>query len=79
MHEGLTPEATHTYRLADVYHVGDDLEKDYFGAKRAGWKAILLDREGMFDKSKTTNAPDAEDVCRDFDEASRKMKLLEDR
>ena len=26
-------------------HVGDDLQKDYFGAKRAGWEGILLDRQ----------------------------------
>ena len=26
-------------------HVGDDLQKDYLGAKRAGWEGVLLDRE----------------------------------
>ncbi len=26
-------------------HIGDDLEKDYSAAKRAGWEGILLDRE----------------------------------
>ena len=26
-------------------HVGDDLQKDYYAAKRAGWEGILLDRE----------------------------------
>ena len=26
-------------------HVGDDLQKDYHAAKRAGWDSILLDRE----------------------------------
>lgn len=26
-------------------HVGDDLQKDYYAAKRAGWEGILLARE----------------------------------
>lgn len=26
-------------------HVGDDLQKDYYAAKRAGWDGILLDRK----------------------------------
>ena len=26
-------------------HVGDDLQKDYYAAKRAGWEGFLLDRE----------------------------------
>ena len=26
-------------------HVGDDLQKDYLGATRAGWEGILLDRQ----------------------------------
>ncbi|KAI8329613.1 HAD-like domain-containing protein [Choanephora cucurbitarum] len=25
-------------------HVGDDIEKDYFGATKAGWHAVLLER-----------------------------------
>ena len=28
-------------------HIGDDLEKDYEGAKRAGWESVLLDRDGI--------------------------------
>ena len=27
------------------WHVGDDLEKDYYAAERAGWQGFLLDRE----------------------------------
>ncbi|KAG0635982.1 HAD-like domain-containing protein [Tuber brumale] len=27
-------------------HLGDDLEKDYYGAKLAGWKAVLVCRDG---------------------------------
>lgn len=26
-------------------HIGDDLQKDYYAANRAGWEGILLDRE----------------------------------
>lgn len=29
-------------------HVGDDLEKDVFGAMGAGWTPVFLDREGKF-------------------------------
>ena len=25
-------------------HIGDDLQKDYYAAKRAGWEGLLLDR-----------------------------------
>ncbi|ORY99008.1 HAD-like domain-containing protein [Syncephalastrum racemosum] len=27
-----------------ILHVGDDIEKDYYGAKKAGWHAVLLKR-----------------------------------
>jgi len=33
-------------------YVGDDLEKDYDGARAAGWYAVLLDRNGVMDKAK---------------------------
>ena len=26
-------------------HIGDDLQKDYYAAKRAGWEGLLLDRK----------------------------------
>lgn len=26
-------------------HIGDDLQKDYYAAKRAGWEGLLLDRD----------------------------------
>ena len=28
-------------------HIGDDLKKDFEGAKRAGWESVLLDRDGI--------------------------------
>lgn len=36
-------------------HVGDDVQKDYYAAKRAGWEGFLLDRE-------TPNSWQEEDV-----------------
>ena len=33
------------HRQERFLHVGDDLQKDYYAAKRAGWEALLLDRE----------------------------------
>lgn len=32
-------------------YVGDTLENDYFGAKRAGWDALLIDREEKYKKA----------------------------
>ena len=46
--EGSPPGTEWTY-----IHVGDDLQEDYHGALQAGWKAVLLDREGtLSDKAK---------------------------
>ncbi|OCK76663.1 hypothetical protein K432DRAFT_283642, partial [Lepidopterella palustris CBS 459.81] len=28
----------------ELLHIGDDVEKDYFGAKNVGWNALVLDR-----------------------------------
>jgi len=30
-----------------ILHVGDDVNKDYFGAKNVGWNALLVDRLGF--------------------------------
>lgn len=35
----------------DKLYVGDDLAKDYDGAKAAGWYAVLLDRSGIMQAS----------------------------
>ncbi|KAK3167445.1 hypothetical protein OEA41_010572 [Lepraria neglecta] len=34
-------------------HVGDDIMKDFNGAKQAGWGSVLLDREGNHSKHGT--------------------------
>lgn len=31
----------------ECVHVGDDLEKDYWGARMAGWRGVWLDRVGV--------------------------------
>ena len=52
-----------------VLHVGDDVEKDYLGAKSQGWNALLLDREGQG----VPSVVEQEDVARDFDEVWRRL------
>lgn len=38
-------------------HIGDDLEKDYEGAQRAGWESVLLDRNGIYKGHGSQRAP----------------------
>jgi hypothetical protein len=33
-------------------YLGDDLEKDYFGALAAGWYPVLIDRQGVMDRAR---------------------------
>ncbi|KAH5456819.1 hypothetical protein HBI30_073220 [Parastagonospora nodorum] len=33
-------------------YLGDDLEKDYFGALAAGWYPVLIDRKGVMDRAR---------------------------
>lgn len=37
---------------SEIIHVGDSMKADYLGAIHAGWRALLLDREGKFEKNK---------------------------
>ena len=39
----------------EILHIGDELEKDYFGAKNAGWNALMIDRTGCFEDSFSVN------------------------
>ncbi len=32
----------------EMLHVGDDLVKDVQGAMQAGWRSVLVDREGLY-------------------------------
>ncbi len=55
----------------DACHVGDDPDKDYFGAVGAGWgRALLLDREG---KLKEDGIPKAH-ICADFEGVYRTLR-----
>jgi hypothetical protein len=48
---GETLVDTSDRRSADDFHmlyVGDEIRKDYFGAKAAGWNALFLDRKRQF-------------------------------
>ena len=33
-------------KAKDVLHIGDDVEKDYLGARSVGWNSVLVDRKG---------------------------------
>ena len=41
-----------SYQEDRFIHIGDDLEKDYEGAKRAGWESVLLDRDKVHSSQK---------------------------
>lgn len=57
-------------------HVGDDMEKDTFGAIDAGWDAIFLDREGRFrDEWKTAGS---EEKTLSVTEKGRKFTIIKD-
>jgi len=62
--------AAGTSKVSQAWHIGDDLEKDYFGAKDAGWKALLVDRQDQWRSDKRV-AP--EDICQDLMEAGEKL------
>ncbi len=38
-----------------IMFVGDDLERDYYGAKAAGMKPVLIDRNGKYDSDPSLN------------------------
>lgn len=58
----------------EVLHIGDDVEKDYFGAKSSGWNSIVLNRKSL-SSNEFINVPKA-DICKDFDELE---KVFEER
>lgn len=43
-------------------HVGDDLQKDYYAAKRAGWEGFLLDRALKSDQENVRPIPRIRDL-----------------
>ena len=65
----------------EVLHIGDDLDKDYCGARKMGWNALLIARDEVT-KSKLisgTNIPSSnsglklEDICDSFCEIENKL------
>lgn len=56
----------------EVLHVGDDLDKDYFAAKNAGWKSLLLQNDKNILKDSNRNVPQ-EDIIVTLDELKRKI------
>ncbi len=40
----------------DLLYIGDDLQKDVVGAEKAGWDAVLLDREKKYSKAEIERA-----------------------
>ena len=55
---------------SEIIHIGDDLSKDYIGARSMDWNALFIDRKGK-------GAPIEEnDICRDLDEAKEKIAKM---
>lgn len=54
----------------EIMHVGDDVGKDYIGARGVGWNALLVDRDN-YNHSRV----DVDHVCRDFHDVEKKLGL----
>ncbi len=60
---------------SDACHVGDDVDKDYLGARAAGFgRALLMDRSGGGESLEDGRVQE-EDVCKDFLEVMEKLEL----
>ena len=57
----------------EILHIGDDVAKDYVGARGVGWHALLINRGGSDNDSASEVGEDH--VCRDFVEVRRKLGL----
>jgi len=51
----------------EAMHIGDKLDNDYFGAKNAGWNALLIKHDNRFDANKVPR----EDVFKNLKELQR--------
>lgn len=66
----------------DLLYVGDDIERDYFGAKNAGWNAIHIDRSRIFnsldlDRSNIHTVSVPNETGKDAN-ASREISVIRD-
>lgn len=51
----------------EAMHIGDRIDNDYFGARSAGWNALLIKHEDEIDESKVPR----KDVFKDLKELQR--------
>ncbi|XP_011156050.1 rhythmically expressed gene 2 protein [Solenopsis invicta] len=51
----------------EATHIGDTMDNDYFGAKNAGWNALLIKHDDKIDESKVPR----EDVFKNLNELQR--------
>ena len=56
----------------EILHIGDDVAKDYLGARGVGWHALLIDRGSSSD---TSHQVEEDHVCWDFGDVQRKLGL----
>ena len=66
----------------EILHIGDDLKKDYFGAKSLGWNALIIQRdinaktELLCNKSIQSNFGNStimDDICDSFNDVESKI------
>lgn len=65
----------------EVLHIGDDLDKDYWGARKTGWNALLITRDEVTrskllnGKNNTSSSSEIklEDICDSFCEIEEKL------
>ena len=60
-------------RPDEMLHVGDDLQKDYLAARRAGLRALLYDPKGM---AGTHADLSSDDVIRSLDEVPARLDSI---
>lgn len=56
----------------EAVHIGDGLDNDYFGAKNAGWNALLIKHEDEIDESKIPK----EDIFRSLKELQEHFGMI---
>ena len=61
----------------EILHIGDDLDKDYLGARKMGWNGLLIVRDEVT-RSKLLCEPSSseiklEDICDNFCEIENKI------
>ena len=52
----------HNVHPQNILHVGDDVAKDYYGARDMGWHALLMSRNGNINDKNIQH----DNICKDF-------------